>query len=411
MKWIEELGERVEKRWREVSYSEDAFSEIAANALTAAECSPEFFREVTAWGLGDHVIPFQVDIEAMFGQPPICIYVNPLQTFYIQALVWLDSTTSVHQHGFSGAFKVVEGQSVHARHSFDASDRVNSRMIFGTINYLDAEVLSVGDVRKIERGSSLIHSVFHLDRPSVTLVVRTFGDTVNGPQYDYLRPWLAVDPFYKSPRLQRNLQILTAVKEVDRPRYIDTLIRLIPTTDLYTTYRYMRHYYECPARSDERASLAALVRTAHGERGDKLVACLDKVAQDGFLLDKRKQLRDRDHRFFVALLLNVPDRDTILRLIQKRYPGDPVEHVVRWIGELCDGDAAPLLPLAESTLYALKSMARGSTLEHVVRDFREHYDEDAVLAQLDSIKELYELLRTSSHFKPVLLDQAQIRVP
>jgi hypothetical protein len=222
---------------------------------------------------------------------------------------------------------------------------------------------------------------------------------------------LAVDPFYKSPRLQRNLQILTAIKEIDRPRYVDTLARLIPATDLYTTYRYMRHYYESPARRDERASLAALVRTAHHERGNRLIACLDKLAQDGFLIDKRKHLRDRDHRFFVALLLNVPDRDTILRLIQSRYPGDPVEHVVRWINELCDGDAAPLLPLAESTLYAVKSMARGSTLEHVVRGFREQYDDEAVLAQLNRIKELYNILRTSSHFKPVFLDPAPDSVP
>src|SRR5687768_5382552 len=88
---IEDLGKAVDQRWRKVNYSESAFSEIAATALAELECAPGFFREVTAWGLEDRSIPFQVDIEAMFGQPPICIYVNPLQTFYIQALVWLDS--------------------------------------------------------------------------------------------------------------------------------------------------------------------------------------------------------------------------------------------------------------------------------------------------------------------------------
>ena len=221
MKWIEELGARIDRRWRAADYSEDAFADLAAAALAAAECSAEFFREVTAWGLGDHVIPFQVDADATFGQPPICLYVNPLQTFYVQALVWLDSTTSVHQHGFAGAFRVVEGQSVHARYSFAPDDPVNARMIFGSLDFRDAEVLAVGDVRTIERGNSFIHSVFHLDRPSVTLVVRTFGDTAKGPQYDYLRPCLAVDSSYKSPRLQRNLQILNAIREVDRSRYVE----------------------------------------------------------------------------------------------------------------------------------------------------------------------------------------------
>lgn len=405
MKWIEALGERLERRWRAVGYAEAAFGELATEALGAVECPPDIFREVTAWGLEDRVLPQQIDVDAMFGQPPICLYVNPLQTFYIQALVWLDSTTSVHQHAFSGAFKVVEGQSVHARHSFRPIDPVNSRMIFGHVDYLDAEVLQVGDVRTIERGSAFIHSVFHLDRPSITLVARTFGDTTTGPQYDYLRPCLAVDTFYKSPRLQRNLQILRAIEEVDRPRYVDTLAGLIPTTDLYTTYRYLRQYYETPTRNDERARLAALVRSAHAERGDQLVACLEQVAHDGFLIDKRKQLRDRDHRFFVALLLNVPDRDAILRLIGSRYPGDPVAHVVRWIGELCEGESAPLLKLGDSTLVALKTMARGSTLAHVVDAFRERYDDETVRAQLDDIAGLCETLRTSSHFKPLL--QAQ----
>jgi hypothetical protein len=91
------------------------------------------------------------------------------------------------------------------------------------------------------------------------------------------------------------------------------------------------------------------------------------------------------------------------RAIQSRYPGDPVAHVVRWIDELCEGDAAPLLPLTESTLYALKSMVRASTLDHVLRDFREQYDDESVLEQADLIKGLYDTLRTSSHFKPVFL--------
>lgn len=401
MKRVEELGQRIESLWRRTNYSEEAFSEIASDALVGFEVRPKFFHELATWGLGDHSLPFQVDIEAMFGQPPLCLYVNPLQTFYIQALVWLDSTTSIHQHGFCGAFKVVEGQSMHVRYAFDVRERVNARMIFGQVDFIDGEVLDLGDVRKIERGRSFVHSVFHLDRPSVTLVVRTFGDATTGPQFDYLRPWLAVDPFYKSPRLQRNLQILTALMEVDRSRYVETLGNLIATSDLYTSFRYLRNYYESAPAEEERTAVKALVRASHGAAGTKVVECLDEAATEGFLISKRKQLRDPDHRFFLALLLCIPDRDTILLLVARRYPGDPVEQVVRWIQELCDGDQALLSPLSESTLCVLKSMVRGAALDQVVEDLHEEYEAEDVMTQLDDIKELYHRLRTSK-FRPVL---------
>jgi hypothetical protein len=34
----------------------------------------------------------------------------------IEALFWVDGTTSIHQHSFSGAFQVLAGKSIHSRY-------------------------------------------------------------------------------------------------------------------------------------------------------------------------------------------------------------------------------------------------------------------------------------------------------
>jgi hypothetical protein len=47
----------------------------------------------------------------------------------------------------------------------------------------------------------------------------------------------------------------------------------------------------------------------------------------------RGSLDDVEHRFFLALLLNVPDRDGILKMVAARHPGDALETILRWAGE------------------------------------------------------------------------------
>ena len=41
------------------------------------------------------------------------------------------------------------------------------------------------------------------------------------------------------------------------------------------------------------------------------------------------------HRFLLALLLNVPDREKLVGLVAQRYPdGDPVDRILAWVDEI-----------------------------------------------------------------------------
>ena len=128
-----------------------------------------------------------------FGNPPITTYVGP--RFFIDVYYWLDGTTTIHQHSFSGAFEVLLGGSVHSRYRFAKEREINPHFLVGQIEFNDVSLLSQGDIREIDSGSQFIHSLFHLDRPSVTITVRTYKAPGAPVQYSYLKPFLAVNPF------------------------------------------------------------------------------------------------------------------------------------------------------------------------------------------------------------------------
>jgi len=68
-------------------------------------------------------LPEQQDIEGRFGNPPITMFSGA--RFYIDVYYWLDGTTAIHQHSFTGAFQVLLGSSIHSRYSFREDKIIN----------------------------------------------------------------------------------------------------------------------------------------------------------------------------------------------------------------------------------------------------------------------------------------------
>jgi len=68
-------------------------------------------------------------------------------------------------------------------------------------------------------------------------------------------------------------------------------------------------------------------------------------------------VREVEHRFFLALLLNVPDAREVLRLVAERFSGAPEETVGRWVREMEEAG------VEDSGLIALA--LRGAGLERL----------------------------------------------
>jgi len=117
MEDFQKLGALVESRWKAENYNELLFPKIAAQALAEYDLPARVDPwDIIRWVHTTPSLPEQRDVEGRFGNPPVTLFSGP--RFHIDVYYWLDGTTSIHQHSFTGAFQVLLGSSIHSRYSF-----------------------------------------------------------------------------------------------------------------------------------------------------------------------------------------------------------------------------------------------------------------------------------------------------
>ncbi|MFY8215890.1 MAG: hypothetical protein ACOVMP_04735 [Chthoniobacterales bacterium] len=331
--YFSELGRNVLQRWKEENFSLPAFPGIAREAL-------ENHPPSEAVDLNELIQDFLLSDEqpnqsaSGFGQPELIVYEHP--RFYIQVLFWLDGTTDIHQHEFSGAFHVMEGSSLHSHFEFQNPQPITAHFRLGDVVLKDSQFLQTGCTVPITSGPTCIHSLFHLDTPSVTVVVRTQSDPGTGPQFTYLPPHVALDPVQDDALTMRRKQLLDALERVGDPGYRDLVVAMIEELDfergffiLQNGIGYLRSLGAWEAAWEAFAN-------RHGALSNQILPTLEEIIRRDGIANLRNSIEWVEHRFFMALLLNVPDRTKILEFVALRIAGDPIESILRWADELMD---------------------------------------------------------------------------
>src|ERR1700733_8784158 len=154
------LGKAVSQTWSATGRTQATLVEASQKCLVTIE-PPAGLDAVSILrgAAGAAELPAQSKPGDAFGQPPLVLHRE--EDFFVQALTWMDGTTAVHQHGFAGAFMVLEGSSLHVEHSFAAKERLaEDRLIVGELTSLQPEVLRPLAVRRIDPGLNFIHALF-----------------------------------------------------------------------------------------------------------------------------------------------------------------------------------------------------------------------------------------------------------
>lgn len=327
MQRIEELGHTVGREFRRANNDESSLPEIAARLLGEAQLHIGFdLLEPVRWLLSAHALPEQRHPESRFGNPPVTVYSG--DRFYLELLFWLEGATAIHQHAFSGAFQVLTGSSIHCTYDFETTDKINSGMQLGNLALCQAELLGAGDIRLIRAGPSLIHGTFHLDRPTVTLVIRTDYDRDRGPQLSYRPPHLAVDPFINDSVLERRVEALNFLLQAKPIDYFKSIDGVLADTDLEFAYHVLKSAHGHVQGMNWFEGTVELARKRFGAWTDKLLRVLDEEKRRERLGTLRKTIDDKERRFVLAVVQNVPDLKDVVALTRKRYPDRSPESVI-----------------------------------------------------------------------------------
>lgn len=351
------MGSRLAALWAAADHDTGAFPGLAVRVLAETpelrDLDPD---DLVDWALACPRLPPQLDVRSTFGEPPLTLYAG--ESFVIDAYFWLDGTTAIHQHGFSGAFHVLAGSSLHTRSRWTLAERVDPGFMLGELASEHAELLGRGDTRPIAAGDALIHALFHLDRPSCSLVVRTRSDAI-GPQYTYLPPSVALDPRGEDVTAKRKRELLAMLRRCGRPDWRARTLRLLADCELPLAFRVLLDVALDGRGDAELGDLLAAARGRHGARVDALASALAEAVRQRALAGMRARVRAPEHRFFLALLLNLGDRAAIDALIERRHPGHAPQLLIRrWLAEI----EAPFdVPIDATTLAILDDLLAGQS--------------------------------------------------
>lgn len=334
--YFEHLGESIRREWFKSDFDSDALPAIASARLAADDPSREIgLSELATWVLMTPCLPPQADLNAEFGEPPVTVYSH--QRFRIDVICWNTATTNIHQHGFSGAFMVLDGSSLQAHFRFDADDRVNDYVQLGTLSLSDIRVLTKGAVEPIQSGNRLIHAVYHLDAPTLSLVVRTHDAPASRPQFDYFMPGFAYALLFEDPLEKRRGQMLRLLSSTgDRTAWQRRAIDAIAHSTLYGFFEVLS--IAASRWSSQGSDYEELVRCGERQHGARARRVAAAAAYRWRLLTVhfvRRHVRNDNHRLFLAAALYSPNLQTVVELLRQARPNhDPRASIAQWTKEL-----------------------------------------------------------------------------
>src|SRR5438128_1193852 len=140
--------------------------------------------------------------------------------------------------------------------------------------------------------------LFHLDRPSTTIAIRTYGAPQAQPQYSYRKPHLAYDPFFKEQSLIKKLQTVSLLLTTQHPESDAIIGELLAGSDFQMAFGILEMVYGVESSNAIRkvvgmasaigrfSGLLEKARARHGELVDRILPVLQEEQRISDLVNR-----------------------------------------------------------------------------------------------------------------------------
>lgn len=297
LEFVVKLSENVQSDWEKQGFRENAFPAVASKSLEGLANfeTSDLVRLI----LHDLELPAQRRLDVGFGEPNITLFSSNL--FEIEAIFWTRNTPAIHEHSFCGAFCMLAGVSMHSSYSYQQLDCIEGIGI-GSVDLKAQQKFEPRRIQKIERGSSFIHSNFHLIDPGITLVIRTIHR--GAAERTFLPPHLAIDGISRDEAFQKKLQLLDMLNSVGSQSYMVHTEELIECCSLKQIVRLMlRVAWHDISREAYEAILRKAFSRVRAQNKQKLAVSMEAARRRAQLLRLRSNIRSYSVRTTMACLM------------------------------------------------------------------------------------------------------------
>lgn len=330
---INKLAADLDARWRLADYSVYKFAELALEEIPKHDFVGQFsFAELNR--ILDLPEIRQIQIASEFSELHFKLFDNG--RFYIEILNWWDRDTSIHDHGFAGALLQLEGAALNALYDFENEGEVLSQTLrFGEVKLAAAQLSRKGDLRGIPYGRTEKHAVIHIERPTISMIVRTHPVADISPQLNYFPPNVLANHSSSDLALSKRIKYFKLLAEMDavefRSQLLETLGRSSRTDSFWMLMKLGELIFK-PGRVELlRDWLAAAPSSAEREVRVKLISAVAARKSSQFIVDRVKPLfRDYETRLFLAGLAaayNIEERGRMMKLLGLEYGEAKVEAI------------------------------------------------------------------------------------
>ena len=147
-------------------------------------------------------------------------------------------------------------------------------------------------------------------------------------------------PFFPTRLTTRRLQLLDVLDRTGAADYAEVVRGMVAGLDYERGFFTLQNCLGALRERGEWEETWNIFAEKHGELTAYAAPTLEEIVWRDRLVSLRSSIEDTDHRFFLALLLNVSRAPDILRLVAARFPGDPVTRVLAWAEELSESSPA-----------------------------------------------------------------------
>lgn len=327
--YFQSLATLVRTKWLCANRDLAAFSDVAADSLEELPPSEYLNINNVVRDISSHFseLPNQTDPLGLFSEPPITI-INE-GDFCIDLHFWLDDIPSIHEHSFSGAFLLIHGAALHSKFTFTPSRTVDALLTLGNLNTSQVILLRPGNIIRIDPGPSFIHALFHITRPTVTLVIRTTNHAVEDQRW-YSRPTLSFANNSRFPQYySKHLRLLDTIGASDPSQLQDLLYQLAQKEMSGELVRFILHARNKFERNpDYLAELLNSIQFDSDDIQEALIAALKADSFDSYLLSMRTLLDSPDERCFIGSVLLAPTVSEIAPLCMDWIENKSLSNVV-----------------------------------------------------------------------------------